>query len=158
VCVSVIVSAGPSNPIVCVPGMKPARVDATSIGRGNPPAPSSLQQQRRARRRVLLRRVMRSCRNAPKSGCGANSFAACATSARTARRRSKSSGDDDPEPASRPPAQLGFARRPAGRADDEANPARRQHDGIRDHRIRCREIDGDINTGPPIGLGTAAME
>src|SRR5258707_683164 len=34
VCVSIIVSAGPSKPIVCVPGMKPARVDATSIGRG----------------------------------------------------------------------------------------------------------------------------
>src|SRR3954452_21597503 len=35
-CVSVIVSAGPSKPMVCVPGMKPARVDDTSIGRANP--------------------------------------------------------------------------------------------------------------------------
>src|SRR5437773_7749964 len=34
--VSVIVSAGPTNPIVCVPGTYPARVDETSIGRGNP--------------------------------------------------------------------------------------------------------------------------
>jgi len=39
VCVNVIVSAGPSNPTVCVPGMNPARVDDTSIGRGKP-APS----------------------------------------------------------------------------------------------------------------------
>src|SRR5262249_9937929 len=35
-CVSVIVSAGPSNPTVWVPGMNPARVAETSIGRVNP--------------------------------------------------------------------------------------------------------------------------
>ena len=33
VCVSVIVSPAASNPIVCVPGIEPARVDDTSIGR-----------------------------------------------------------------------------------------------------------------------------
>ena len=33
VCVSVTVSAGASNPTVCVPGIEPARVDETSIGR-----------------------------------------------------------------------------------------------------------------------------
>ena len=58
--VSVIVSAGPSNPMVCVPGMKPARVELTSIGRAKPALLHRLlQRQRRARRRVLLRRVMR---------------------------------------------------------------------------------------------------
>ena len=36
VCVSVIVSAGPSKPTTCVPGMNPARVAETSIGLGNP--------------------------------------------------------------------------------------------------------------------------
>src|SRR5262245_51104959 len=35
-CESVTVSAGPSKPTWCMPGMKPARVDETSIGRGNP--------------------------------------------------------------------------------------------------------------------------
>ena len=36
VCESVIDSAGPSKPTVCVPGMWPARVDDTSMGRGKP--------------------------------------------------------------------------------------------------------------------------
>ena len=36
VCVSVIVSAGPSKPTVWVPGIYPARVDETSIGRVKP--------------------------------------------------------------------------------------------------------------------------
>ena len=35
-CESVMVSAGPSKPTVCVPGMHPARVDDTSIGRAKP--------------------------------------------------------------------------------------------------------------------------
>ena len=37
VCVSASVSACASKPTVCVPGMKPARVDDTSIARGKPP-------------------------------------------------------------------------------------------------------------------------
>jgi hypothetical protein len=32
-CVNVIVSPGESKPIVCVPGIEPARVDATSSAR-----------------------------------------------------------------------------------------------------------------------------
>ena len=36
VCVSVIVSDGASKPTVCVPGIDPARVAATSMARGKP--------------------------------------------------------------------------------------------------------------------------
>ena len=36
VCVSSIVSEGPSKPTVCVPGTKPTRVDDMSIARANP--------------------------------------------------------------------------------------------------------------------------
>ena len=59
-CVSVMVSDGPSKPIVCVPGIEPARVAATSIGRGVPgrlaSRPSS--DKRGPGRRVALRRVV----------------------------------------------------------------------------------------------------
>ena len=37
-CVKTMVSAGPSKPTVCVPGMKPARVEETSIGLVKPAA------------------------------------------------------------------------------------------------------------------------
>ena len=37
VCTSSTVSAGPSSPTVCVPGIEPARVDDTSTGRAQPP-------------------------------------------------------------------------------------------------------------------------
>ena len=39
--VRVMVSAGPSKPTVWMPGTKPTRVEATSIGRGKPPRSSA---------------------------------------------------------------------------------------------------------------------
>ena len=49
-----------SNPIVCVPGIIPARVDDMSIAALEPGADHGVaQQQRRARRRVALGGVMR---------------------------------------------------------------------------------------------------
>ena len=50
----------PSNPIVCVPGIVPARVDDMSIGRLKPAADHRVAQQERGpRRRVALGGVMR---------------------------------------------------------------------------------------------------
>ena len=54
--VSVIVSAGPSNPIVCVPGMRGRHIDRTRKPRR---LHRPLERQRGSRRRVLFRDVMR---------------------------------------------------------------------------------------------------
>ena len=98
-----------------------------------------LQQQRRARRRVLLRRVMRLVQPGAELGLRREQPRRLAPrSPRTASRRSRSSARPRRRCRRRATAcrSAGFVRLPAGRADDDVDAAARQRRHVRRHRVR----------------------
>ena len=148
------VSAGPSKPIVCVPGMDPARVEDTSIGRANPARSIARLTQRRARRRVLLGRVVRLVE--PRA------------EVRHAARSSVAARHDELHQDHRAEREFGAATTPMSPVPHAARTAascalhpvvpittlmpraaRRAH--VRQHGVRRRHIDRDIHAVPASG-------
>ena len=123
VCVSVMVSPPPSKPIVCVPGIAPARVDETSIGARVTRAAHGLHQaQRGTRRRVPLRRVVQLVH--PRAELAERCDISSAARATMAPNRFTPSAKFGAATTAMPRASASladgrFVRAPTGRADDD---------------------------------------
>ena len=160
-CVSTIVSAGPSNPTVCVPGMNPARVDDTSIGLAKPaPCIACFRSNAVPDGASFFAAVMRFVQ------VGAELVLGGEQSGRPGHNRLE---DDDAgrKIRRRDHADAGVGDRashrrlipgPAGRADHGVDAEPRERLDIRLHGIRKREIDRHVDSAaPPVLIESAGV-
>ena len=158
VCVSVIVSAGLSNPTVCVPGIEPTRVDATSIGSAVPGLLHRFaDRDGRAGRCVSLGPVVELVDPGAKLRPVGEQFGRTrgerheqVHAQREVRRR------DDADRIRRHLAPEGFFLvLPAGRADHEVRPARGELPGVARNGRADRKVDRHVGGRPvlwPVGI------
>ena len=148
--VSVIVSPPPSKPMVCVPGMAPARVEARRSALCSPRRAWSAAAPARCRTARPVRRVMELVRP------GAE-LLAC-------RHQLRRTGDDGGEQADAQrevrrghdadAARLGLAAdgrlvaRPSGGADDDVEAARGEQRKIDRDRVAGGEVNRDVRLRP----------
>ena len=160
VCVRAIVSLGPSNPTVWVPGAAPTRVDAMSMARSYPCLRHLLpQRERGARWGVDLGGVV-DLVNPGAEFLVRSSNSRAARAARSRNRltpREKLAAATTPIPASSAivPHRALFGGPPGG-ADHEVDPMLRQSGQGVDHGVGSREVDGHIDVAHPISRDTGA--